>query len=107
MTALPPEFWTQVRFLFFYPLLAVCGLAWCAVFFVRWKQTRCTGDQWAAAIGAALAIWALASISALLVSTTTGYGSQSSLIVTMGIAAPTAVLAIFSMRMFFASLRKR
>lgn len=107
MTAIPPEFWTQVRFLLLYPLLAVCGIAWCTVFFLRCKQTRCVGDQWAAAIGAALAIWALASISALLVSSTTGFGKMSSLIVTVGIAAPTAVLAVFAVQMFLTGVRKR
>lgn len=107
MTAFQSEFWTLVRFVLLYPLLAACGISWCVVFFMRWRMTRCIGDQWAAAIGASLAIWALASITALLVSKTAGFGNTSSFIVTVGIAAPAAVLVVFSAQMFFASMRKR
>lgn len=100
------EFWTQIRFLIMYPLMATFGVAWFVGFWLRWRRARCTGDHWAAVLGAAVAVWAMAGILGLWLSKFTGFGNNTSLLFAIGAAAPTIVITVGTIRLFMQNMRK-
>ncbi len=103
---MPAEFWTQIRFLILYPLMVTFGVAWFVGFWLRWRRARCTGDHWAAMLGAAVAVWAMAGILGLWLSKITGFGNNTSLLFVIGAAAPTVVITVGSIRIFMQSFRR-
>lgn len=103
---MPAEFWTQIRFLIFYPLMVTFGIAWFVGFWLRWRRAGCTGDHWAAALGAAVAVWAMMGILGLWLSKLTGFGGNTSLLFAIGAAAPAAVITVGTIRIFVQSLRR-
>lgn len=100
------EFWTQIRFLMLYPMMVTFGLAWFVGFYLRWRRARCTGDHWAAALGASLAIWAMAGILGLWLSKLTGFGGNTSVLFAIGAAAPTVVVTVGTIRIFMENFRR-
>lgn len=100
------EFWTQIRFLILYPMMVTFGLAWFVGFWLRWRRARCTGDHWAAVLGAAVAAWAMAGILGLWLSKLTGFGGNTSLLFAIGTAAPALVVTVGTIRIFMQSFRR-
>jgi hypothetical protein len=103
---MPSEFWTQIRFLILYPLMVTFGIAWFVGFWLRWRRAGCTGDYWAAALGAAVAVWAMAGILGLWLSKLTGFGDNTSLLFAIGAAAPTIVITVGTIQLFMQNVRK-
>lgn len=101
------EFWTQIRFLILYPMMVTFGLAWFVGFWLRWRRARCTGDHWAAMLGAAVAAWAMAGILGLWLSKLTGFGNSTSLLFAIGAFAPTLVVTVGTIRLFWQGLRRK
>lgn len=100
------EFWTQIRFLILYPLLVTFGIAWFVGFWLRWRRAGCTGDHWAAALGAAVAVWAMTGILGLWLSKLTGFGNNTSLLFVIGATAPTVVITVGTIRLFMQNIRR-
>lgn len=100
------EFWSQVRFLLLYPMIASFGTAWGVAFWLRYRRTRCLGDRAASALGTAMAIWALMGILGLWLSRIFGFGAATSLTFTLGAAASAVVLMVGVGRIFLAGWRK-
>lgn len=86
-------FLQDVRYLVLYPLMVVGGLAWLGAFFLRWRKTRCRGDLWLAVLAGSIAFWALFGLIALWVASSTGFNVTTSLAFTIGMMAPTMILA--------------
>ena len=103
---MPAELWTQIRFLILYPVMVTFGLAWFAGFWMRWRRTRCTGDRWAAALGAAVAVWATAGILGLWWSKLTGFSGNTSFLFVIGASVPTVVIVAGTIRLFTQGIRR-
>ena len=86
------EFWTMVRYLL-YPVILVFGLAWSFFHFRLYRSSRCGNDAWSGWLGLAAALLGLAGIGGLTVARAAGFGSATSLMVTIGVMALALVLA--------------
>lgn len=86
-----------VRFLVFYPLIAVSALFWSVLMWLRFRRLGLLTDFWSAQIGLAVSAWALLSIAALWVAACKNFGVTTAALVTLGTfllatALTTAVL---------------
>jgi len=96
----------QIRFLALYPAMATSGLFWAAVFWLRFRRGRCIGDFWAGTLALALAGYALMSIGALWIASSTGFGQTTASLYTLGILAPTLALVCGSAVMLVRGWRR-
>lgn len=86
------EFWTMVRYLL-YPVILVCGVGWAFFHFRLFRASRCGNDAWSGWLGLAAALLGLAGMSSLTMARATGFGSSTSLLITVGLAGLALVLA--------------
>lgn len=81
----------NIRYLL-YPVIAVAALGWAVMFWLRWYRWKLATDFWAAQIGMALATWAVLSIVALQIASSTGFSPQTALLLTLGVGILAIVL---------------
>lgn len=97
---------TLVRFLFAYPVMLVCGIAWGLVFLRRIKLSsyqRYLGDYMIVALSFAAALTGAFGFAGLVYSKFHGFNLVSSSLFTIGIASMAVVLLVGALCMFQAN----
>ena len=95
----------MVRYLL-YPVILVCGLAWGFFHFRLYRSSRCGNDAWSGWLGLAAALLGLMGIGGLTVARIFGFGSSTSILITVGVIGLAIVLASGTAAMWVEAWRR-
>lgn len=107
MSLTDTETWQNVRMILLYPFLVTFGMAYVALFWARWRSSKCAGDRWSVRLGLALIVWGVSGFVALRIASASGFGLTTTIVFTIGVLTPAVVLVWGTLEVGFDTLRRR